>query len=119
MITPMRLAFVKPGEEETMDYLVINYFIDFLFFIDILVIFNTGFFDEYLRVIENRKEIAKKYLTGWFIIDIIAIVPFDLMTVLDGNNANGMVRFAKIPRLYKLVKLTRLVRVFKLVKQKN
>ena len=36
-----------------------------------------------------------------------------------GGDVNGLVRFAKIGRLYKLVKLTRLLRILKLAKQKK
>ena len=46
MVTPLRLAF---GEaEEPLGWLIIGYFIDFMFFIDIIVIFNTAYYDEYL-----------------------------------------------------------------------
>ena len=55
------------------------FMIDFMFLVDIIIIFNTGIYDDYLRIIESRKLIAKKYLKGWFTIDLVAIVPFDLM----------------------------------------
>lgn len=59
--------------------------------------------------------IAKEYLTGWFFIDLLAIVPFDL--IMGGSSdMNSMVRFARLGRLYKLAKLTKLIRVFKMLK---
>lgn len=30
-------------------------------------------------MVDDRKIIAKKYLKGWFIIDFLAIAPFDLI----------------------------------------
>jgi hypothetical protein len=51
--------------------------VDGVFLIDIIIIFNTAFYDNDFKIIENRKIIAKKYLSGWFTIDIVAIIPFD------------------------------------------
>lgn len=121
VLTPLRLAFVSETEEESMVVLLISYIIDGLFLIDIFVIFSTAYYDEYFQVIDDRAVIAKRYLRGWFLIDVLAIVPFDL--ILRGGNGSGefnsMVRFARLGRLYKLIKLTRLIRVFKIMKDKG
>jgi hypothetical protein len=85
-----------------------------MFLMDILIIFNTAYYNEDFKLIEDRKNIAKDYLTGWFAIDLVAIVPFDLFFQTGLNTS--MVRIARVGRLYKLVKLTRLIRVFKVMK---
>ena len=46
MITPLRLAFGE--EEEPVGWMIFTMVIDGLFLIDILVIFNTAYYDEYL-----------------------------------------------------------------------
>ena len=115
MLTPLRLAFSE--NEEPIEWIVIYYSIDFLFLIDIIVIFNTAYYNEYLQIIDDRKKIAKQYISGWFTIDILAIVPFDL--IMNATRTNQLVRFMRIGRLYKLVKLTRLLRVFKMIKNKS
>ena len=56
-----------------------NYLIDVLFLVDIVVIFNSCFIDENLRLIEDRKAIACSYIKGWLAVDVLAIIPFDLM----------------------------------------
>jgi hypothetical protein len=43
------------------------------------VIFNSAFYDSELNLIESRSEIFKWYMKGWFWIDFLAIVPFDLI----------------------------------------
>lgn len=53
--------------------------IDFLFFIDIILIFNTAFYNEEMDLIDDRKKIFKSYIKGWFLIDFLAIVPFDVI----------------------------------------
>ena len=50
-----------------------------LFFFDILIIFNTAFYNDDMDLIDNRKKIAKVYLKGWFFIDFLAILPFDVI----------------------------------------
>jgi hypothetical protein len=57
------------------------------------------------------------YLRSWFIVDIMAILPFEAF--LGGSGMNDVVRLARIGRLYKLIKLTKLIRVFKIVKESS
>ena len=55
-----------------------------------------------------------------FILDIIAIFPFDELLKSDTGHMNAMIRLTKIGRLQKLIKLTRLLRLFRVFKmQKN
>jgi cbb3-type cytochrome oxidase subunit 1 len=83
--TPARIAF---SEEDTIGWTTLKWTIDFLFLIDIIVIFNSAVQDEDFRTIEDRKEIAKIYLSGWLFLDVFAIVPFsDIMSA--GSNKNG------------------------------
>ena len=92
--------------------------IDALFFIDVIIIFNTAFYTENFDMVDTRREIALNYMRGWFTVDILAIVPFDYILAI-GNFDVKMVRVVRVGRLYKLVKLTRLLRILKLVKDKN
>mgnify|MGYP001626706906 CR=1 FL=1 len=71
------------------------------------------------QIIEtNKRKIAILYLKFWFWIDLISILPFDLL-MMSGNNANVLLRFAKIGKLYKLIRLSRLAKLFKLLKGQN
>jgi hypothetical protein len=58
----------------TMDY--VDATVDFLFFVDIIVNFISAYEDPItnLPVIKMRK-IASNYLTGWFWLDLIAVIP--------------------------------------------
>lgn len=71
-----------------------------------------------MKVIVDRKKIAKNYLTGWFTIDLLAIIPFDVI-VQSQSDMSSMLRVARVGKLYKLVKLTKLIRVLKMVKEKS
>ena len=112
LIIPYRIAFIQ---EEEIAWRIAMWVIDSFFLIDIIVNFMSAYFDDELQEIDEYKMIAKRYIYGWFAIDLLSIFPFEL--VLESSNINGLVRFVKIGKLSKLVKLTRLVRIFKIVMQ--
>lgn len=44
-----------------------------------VLLFFTAYINEDLDIIDTKKEIAKEYLRGWFFIDLISVIPFDLV----------------------------------------
>lgn len=58
--TPLRLAFADEHELEF--WIIANAIIDSMFLIDMLLTFFSAHYDENLIIIDNRKEIAKRYL---------------------------------------------------------
>jgi hypothetical protein len=115
LMSPYRLAFIEVDDTK---WKIINTFVDMCFTIDILIVFNTAYYDEDYKIVEDRKNIAKTYLKGWFIIDVGAVIPFEFIFGSIGTY-NGLIKIARIGRLYKLLKLTRMLRVFKFLKQQN
>ena len=115
VITPLNIAFSL--EDTNPEIYYINVVIDLLFFIDIIVIFNTAFYTDDYECVDNRKYIAINYSTGWLFVDVLSIIPFD--EVLKYSSFNKLARVARVGRLYKLVKLTKLFRVLKIMKEKN
>ena len=122
IMTPANMAF---EEELGVAWEWILSIIDGLFFVDCIITFNSAYEDEDFRIIEDYKPIAIYYLKSWFIIDIFAIIPFDLIimsttTSVDSSvGFNGMVRMLRMGRMYKLIKLTKLIRILKVVKEKS
>lgn len=97
-----------------------------VFFFDIVIAFNTplsvGDSDE-RDFITDRKEIALKYVTGWFFFDLLACIPFDSLLLWINNyqttgttnlNVLGLLKALRIPRLLRLVRLLRVVKVLKI-----
>ena len=76
LITPLQLALFSTLPE---GWLWSNRVTDILFLCDIIVTFNSATFDDDFNLNENRGKIAYDYVTGWFLLDFICIVPFDLM----------------------------------------
>lgn len=71
-VTPFRLAFY---EKEDTTWEVINGVVDLIFFVDMILIFNTAYYDEDFKMIQHRGVIALTYMRGWFLIDLLAIFP--------------------------------------------
>jgi hypothetical protein len=57
-------------------------------------------------------------VTGWFFVDLLSIIPFDLILMTTGS-FNRLARFARIGKLYKLIKMARMAKVLKIAKIKN
>lgn len=55
--------------------------VDVTFVIDILINFRTTFVNGQDEVVSHPGRIAVNYLSGWFLIDLVAAVPFDLLLV--------------------------------------
>lgn len=66
--------------------------------IDIIINFNAAYYDEDYLLIDDRGTIAKSYLKGWFTVDLVAILPFQVMTP-SGGEAGDLVRISRIGRL--------------------
>jgi hypothetical protein len=100
---------------------ITNHVIDSLFLIDIILSFISAYYTDEYELIEDRWVIARNYIFTWFIIDVLAIIPFELIfSATSGetssSNMNDMIRLARLGRLYKIVRLLRLFRILKLGK---
>jgi len=92
----------------------IDFFIDFLFLIDIGLNTCTAYYDEDYEMVLDRKQIFWHYAKCWLWIDALAVFPFELpfmileaAGVTSSDFPTGILGMLKVPRLL------RLVRVFK------
>ncbi len=61
--------------------------VDVMFIVDILINFRTTYVNANDEVVSNPGRIAVHYFRGWFIIDLVAAIPFDLLLgVLNSNS---------------------------------
>lgn len=65
-------------------FLILNYFIDLFFFLDIIIAFRCVVYDDKGEEIATTSAMACDYLQSTFIVDILATVPFDLF--VPGEN---------------------------------
>lgn len=70
---------------------------------------NRSYLDLNNQPVYEWKKIVIHYLTGWFVIDLISTIPWNLFF----TNSNDR-RYTKLVRLSKLLRIIRLIRVFKI-----
>ena len=58
--------------------MICGYIIDIFFALEILINFNSAIIDKHGDIVDERKEICKEYLKGWFFVDLISIIPLDI-----------------------------------------
>lgn len=57
-----------------------NVLVDFIFMLDILVVFRTAFFHPETRIlVSDTKQIAARYLRSFFLLDLMSAIPLDLI----------------------------------------
>jgi len=116
ILTPYNIAFI---DEEPLSWKIVNITIDSLFAIDIIIIFQSCYYDDEFVIVENRWMIAKEYLSGWFLVDLVAILPFDAIFKSTGAGSVDMIRLARMGRMYKMIKMAKILRVLKIIKQRS
>lgn len=65
--------------------------VDVTFVVDILINFRTTFVNGQDEVVSHPGRIAVHYLSGWFLIDLVAAIPFDLL--LAGSDTDEVMNF--------------------------
>ncbi len=98
LLTPFHVAFV---EESNVSWKAMECTIDLIFFMDVVFSFISAYYNRMEILISDRKQIALGYLKSWFLIDLIAIIPLELVT---NSMINQMGKMARLPRVYKLMK---------------
>ena len=75
-----------------------------------IIVFNTTYYEEECKLVENRSLIAKRYLSNQFWLDFFPLIPFDYVLVAfqASLNMNQIILF----RLIKMIRITRLFKVY-------
>lgn len=58
---------------------VVDLIVDIMFIVDIIINFRTTYVNDNDEVVSHPGKIAVHYFRGWFIIDVVAAIPFDLL----------------------------------------
>ena len=114
IILPYRMALYD--DDPDLGWLVTWLIINGLFFTDLILTFCTIYTDSTNNEVTSHKKIAIRYLKGWFIIDLLSCLPFDLM-VPGQANFNILTRIMRTSRMYKLLRLLRLLKVLNIAKK--
>jgi potassium voltage-gated channel Eag-related subfamily H protein 7 len=107
--TPYEVALINT---DINPMFVINRMIDIIFSIDIVLCFMLMYRDANGNWVRSRKLVARRYLRGWFALDVAALPPFDVLKyVVTGEGSSSTMRIVRLFRLLKLLRLLRLPRI--------
>jgi len=105
-----RIAF---EEKPIFEGVVFEWYLDFIFLIDMIRIFNQPIFTETGRIIMDRKIIAKTYMVSWFLWDLWCFYPLAWLRYRSKHADGGrddwenflQQNFERLPRFYKIMLL--------------
>ncbi|KAM9457274.1 potassium voltage-gated channel subfamily H member 6a [Clarias gariepinus] len=89
---------------------VVDLVVDVMFIIDIIINFRTTYVNRNDEVVSHPGRIAQHYFKGWFLIDIVAAIPFDLLIFRSGPDepqTTTLIGLLKTARLLRLVRVAR------------
>ncbi|XP_032763006.1 potassium voltage-gated channel subfamily H member 2 isoform X2 [Rattus rattus] len=84
---------------------VVDLLVDIMFIVDILINFRTTYVNANEEVVSHPGRIAVHYFKGWFLIDMVAAIPFDLL--IFGSGSEELIGLLKTARLLRLVRVAR------------
>ncbi|XP_065818463.1 potassium voltage-gated channel subfamily H member 7 [Labrus bergylta] len=117
ILTPYSAAFLlnDQGEQKRREcgyscspLNVVDLMVDIMFIIDILINFRTTYVNQNEEVVSDPAKIAIHYFKGWFLIDMVAAIPFDLLIFGSGSDeTTTLIGLLKTARLLRLVRVAR------------
>ena len=92
--------------------------VDSSLWLDMILNFRTAFSEESLHVddalVTGYRRIAVDYLRGFFILDFVSTVPWDLVNASLGlTQLFKMTKVGKLVRVIRMLKITKMLRVVK------
>uniref|UniRef100_A0A8C4GD63 Voltage-gated inwardly rectifying potassium channel KCNH2 n=1 Tax=Dicentrarchus labrax TaxID=13489 RepID=A0A8C4GD63_DICLA len=116
IFTPYSATFLLSEQEEaamqTCGYScsplnVVDLIVDIMFIVDIIINFRTTYVNSNDEVVSQSSRIAVHYFKGWFLIDMVAAIPFDLLIYRSGEETTTLIGLLKTARLLRLVRVAR------------
>jgi len=88
-VVTYRLAFenIDKDNKEKLMWVIVDFIMDFMFLIDIIITFNKPYYDENNLLVTDRKMIANNYLASWFFMDLIMLTPMSYFKYTSRNQA--------------------------------
>ena len=71
--------------------------VDIMFIIDILINFRTTYVNKNDEVVSHPGKIAVHYFKGWFIIDVVAAIPFDILLLGTKTDEVSTIQSSRLP----------------------
>ena len=100
-------------QESTLEWAV-----DALFILDLLITFRTAYYNENDVLVTNMAMICQRYFPFWFIIDLVSCFPWFLIDNIDGGDSASITKSLRLFRLVRLMRFSNVLMIFNKVKDK-
>ncbi|XP_053425013.1 potassium voltage-gated channel subfamily H member 6 [Nycticebus coucang] len=117
VFTPYSAAFLLSDQDESQrgacgytcsPLTMVDLIVDIMFVVDIVINFRTTYVNTNDEVVSHPRRIAVHYFKGWFLIDMVAAIPFDLLIFRTGSDeTTTLIGLLKTARLLRLVRVAR------------
>uniref|UniRef100_F6RGB5 Potassium voltage-gated channel subfamily H member 6 n=1 Tax=Callithrix jacchus TaxID=9483 RepID=F6RGB5_CALJA len=117
VFTPYSAAFLLSDQDESRrgacsytcsPLTVVDLIVDIMFVVDIIINFRTTYVNNNDEVVSHPRRIVVHYFKGWFLIDMVAAIPFDLLIFRTGSDeTTTLIGLLKTARLLRLVRVAR------------
>ncbi|XP_034945688.1 potassium voltage-gated channel subfamily H member 8 [Chelonus insularis] len=105
IIVPYNASFIS-SDRPTM---ISDVVVEALFMFDIVLNFRTTYVSRKGKLVINGRKIATNYLRSWFLIDLLAALPFDLLYAFDvysgEESGHSHIHLVKLTRLLRLARI--------------
>ena len=109
LLVPIDVGF-EPESFQTIQFKIFNYFIDFIFFVDILVSFRTSYINPRTGAeVLNIKYVAQNYIKTSFTVDLLATIPFDTVGQASFNSENATFKIFGALKLVRVLRLSKII----------
>ena len=108
---PYTMAFLH----DVSKYTVFDWIVLVWFSLDIILSFLTTYTTSYGEKVCSLRRIAKRYVKGYFFLDLVATVPWSLMLLRDKGDVRlgPFVKLTKFPKLVRALRFSRFSKVFR------
>uniref|UniRef100_A0A1I8JDJ1 Potassium voltage-gated channel protein eag n=1 Tax=Macrostomum lignano TaxID=282301 RepID=A0A1I8JDJ1_9PLAT len=111
VMVPFNVAF-KFKTMDDVSFIVTDSIVDVIFFIDIVLNFHTTFVGPNGEVISDPSIIRVNYLKGWFVIDLLSCLPYDVFNAFQPESTDTItIHQGGISSLFSALKVVRLLRI--------
>jgi len=119
LVTPFEVALMETAVFGDFYFLfLLNRLCDVGFITDMVINFYLGYLDtESNCYIYDRGRIAKHYLSGWFSLDLVSVLPYDMLGLFMKSDSLAQLKVLRVLRLLRLIKLLRVLRAARIFKR--
>nr|XP_054749999.1 potassium voltage-gated channel subfamily H member 8-like [Lytechinus pictus] len=109
LLATLYIAIVVPfnaavHQENELVITILDIIIEIIFIIDVAINFRTTYVSKSGKVVYEARAIGLNYLRSWFFIDLLAAVPFDILTQIFSLKLDT-IQLIKLARLLRLLRL--------------